>query len=88
MHLPNAFSPNNDGINDRFLPVMDCEPEHFELELFDRWGSPIFSSKDPLVPWEGVGVPIGVYAYRMLYAWDDGERVQTRTRQGHVTVVR
>ncbi|MCB0769760.1 MAG: gliding motility-associated C-terminal domain-containing protein [Flavobacteriales bacterium] len=88
MYLPNAFSPNNDGINDRFTPVMDCDPERFDLELFDRWGGSLFRSTDPATAWEAEDVPVGVYAYRLNYAWNDGRIVQERTQRGHVTLVR
>ncbi len=88
MYLPNAFSPNNDGVNDVFQPVLDCDPEAFELELFDRWGTSLFRSTDAAASWGAIGVPTGVYAYRLSYAWDDGGTVQRRATSGHVSVVR
>ncbi len=87
-YLPNAFSPNNDGINDVLQPVMDCDPAAFELELFDRWGASLFRSTDALARWGATGVPIGVYAYRLSYAWHDGVAMQHRAKTGHVTLVR
>jgi gliding motility-associated-like protein len=88
MYLPNAFSPNNDGINDRLVPVLDCDPEQFSLELFDRWGGSLFRSTDPATAWEAEDVPVGVYAYRLRYTWNDGSVTQRREWQGHVTLVR
>lgn len=88
MYLPTAFSPNNDGINDMLQAVMECDPEAFDLEVFDRWGGSLFHSTDALLPWTAAGIPAGIYAYRLSYAWDDGATQQRRTSTGHVTVLR
>jgi len=37
--LPNAFSPNDDGINDIFLPQTPCEMGQYELLIANRWGA-------------------------------------------------
>lgn len=69
LQLPTAFSPNGDGLNDVYLPVFDCEPQLFELTVFDRWGKVIFSSTDPLKGWDGSHngqkQPAGMYAVRL-----------------------
>jgi gliding motility-associated-like protein len=88
LYLPNAFTPNGDGINDGLAVSMDCTPTAFELEVYDRWGRRIHRTTDPAFAWSGDALPIGVYAYTLRYAWqaEDGERrVQ---RQGSVTLVR
>ena len=87
-HLPNAFTPNGDGINDNWSPSYDCEPIHFELKVFDRWGRELHRTTDPVEVWSGSDVPIGVYNYRLEYSWDDGEKIQHQERVGHMTVVR
>lgn len=88
LYLPNAFTPNGDGINDTFAVVMDCTPTRFELELYDRWGHAVSAATDPAFAWSGDELPIGIYAYVLRYAWiaEDGERSARRT--GSVTVVR
>lgn len=55
LYFPNAFSPNNDGINDVFrayflegIPIL-----HFELQIFDRWGNKIFETFDQNGEWNG-----------------------------------
>lgn len=88
LYLPNAFTPNGDGINDGLAVSMDCTPTAFELEVYDRWGRRIHRTTDPAFAWSGDALPIGVYAYTLRYAWqaEDGERrVQ---RQGSMTLVR
>ncbi len=55
VYIPNSFTPNNDGTNDEFLPVMTSgyDPKSYELRIFDRWGAVVFYSNDPLVGWDG-----------------------------------
>lgn len=70
--IPSAFTPNNDGDNDVFIPegfgIAD-----FEMEIFDRWGELIFTTESFIIPWEGVrqggiySAPDGVYVYRIKY---------------------
>ena len=53
--VPNAFSPNNDGINDTFYAVSesyDCWLE-WQLIVYNRWGDAVWSSNDPDVQWYG-----------------------------------
>jgi gliding motility-associated-like protein len=88
LYLPNAFTPNGDGVNDAFAVHMDCSPTAFDLELFDRWGRSVFHTNDTNFGWTGDGVPIGVFAYVLDYSWlaDDGPR--TARRKGSVVLVR
>ncbi len=53
--IPNAFSPNNDGVNDAFCldGWADCVTK-FEVVIFDRWGEKVFESKDPDFCWDGI----------------------------------
>ncbi|MCB0522530.1 MAG: gliding motility-associated C-terminal domain-containing protein [Lewinellaceae bacterium] len=55
VYMPNAFSPNNDGINDFFKPYFsDSEVTTFSYKVFDRWGSLLYSSTDPFGHgWDG-----------------------------------
>jgi gliding motility-associated-like protein len=51
-YIPNAFTPNGDGLNDTFYPVMRGVKK-FELQIFDRWGEIIFSSNSTEHVWDG-----------------------------------
>ena len=55
MGVPNAFSPNNDGVNDAFCldGWADCISK-FEVVVFDRLGEKVFESKDPAFCWDGI----------------------------------
>ena len=66
-YTPNAFTPNDDGINDVFFPVNNVvDLETYELSIFDRWGGQIYQSTDPAEGWDGTSgsgpMPAGVYA--------------------------
>jgi len=55
METPNAFSPNGDGINDKFcLDGWDDCISHFEIFIFDRWGTKVFESTDASFCWDGI----------------------------------
>ncbi|MCE9539695.1 MAG: PKD domain-containing protein [Bacteroidetes bacterium] len=51
-YIPNAFSPNDDGIND-FFSGKGTFVGIYEMTIFDRWGNLIFSSDDITKPWDG-----------------------------------
>ncbi|MBZ0207213.1 MAG: gliding motility-associated C-terminal domain-containing protein [Flavobacteriales bacterium] len=91
--LPNTFTPNNDGANDRFAPV-NYNVISVELAVFDRWGEVVFLSKEANGAWDGtIGgkpAPIGVYTWRYIYdpLLVDGSLADRETIYGHVTVLR
>ena len=90
LHVPNAFTPDGDGINDLFLPVMrDAMTDGYQLLIFDRWGEEIFTTTDTLAGWDGTvkgeGPKTDVYVWRILVRSDvDGVKREFR---GHVTVL-
>ena len=65
--MPNAFTPNNDGLNDCFRIKYWGMVNGFEFSIFNRWGERIFFTKDPERCWDGTykGIPQenGVYVY-------------------------
>lgn len=69
--LPNAFSPNDDGINDVFLPQSPCEMAAYELLIANRWGQLVFQTQDPNQGWNGKSrqqaAQAGVYIYWVRY---------------------
>lgn len=50
--IPNAFTPNNDDINDTFLPYT-LGVRKFDFKVFDRWGVEIFQSLNKYEGWDG-----------------------------------
>jgi gliding motility-associated-like protein len=66
LYMPNAFSPDGDGVNDLFGPG-GHDLYEFEMMIFDRWGEMIYSTEDPAKPWDGTmnGTP----ATNDVYVW-------------------
>ncbi len=70
VYIPNAFSPNNDGVNDVFRP----EGRNFvltEMRVYDRWGSLVYESTEANAAWngrfKGDFVDNGVFIYVISY---------------------
>jgi gliding motility-associated-like protein len=52
--MPTAFSPNGDGLNDCFRPVITGNINHFEIFVYNRWGEMVFHANDINSCWDGV----------------------------------
>ena len=87
--LPNAFTPDGDGLNDYFEIKTPCELESYHLSIYDRWGEKVFESHSPQVHWDGSArakpAPPGVYVFTLSYKarFDEERRVKS-----HLTLVR
>ena len=94
--VPNAFTPDNDGVNDSFLPLgQGYVAEQYRFVVVNRWGEVVFETTDPNEPWIGQNnvlglgdhfVTDGVYMYSVtaLGAHD----LWPTTYRGSVTIVR
>lgn len=51
-YIPNAFSPNDDDVNDTFIGK-GIFIKDFDMKIFDRWGNLVFASTDINKPWDG-----------------------------------
>lgn len=70
LFIPNVFTPNADGINDRFLVEYNGS-QTFTLSVFDRWGVQLYESSNKQQGWDGknqdgVDVPEGAYFYHVM----------------------
>ncbi|WP_020567153.1 T9SS type B sorting domain-containing protein [Neolewinella persica] len=92
VYVPNAFSPNEDGVNDRFgaFPGMDnCSlVENLELRVFNRWGGLVYEG-DGRTGWDGYGpdrqpANAGPYVFQLWYF--DGQNLVERS--GNVQLLR
>jgi gliding motility-associated-like protein len=75
-YVPTAFTPNRDGLNDVFTPLLFGDIRSYEFMVYNRWGQVIFSSKEPGKGWDGsmAGIPQnpGQYAWTCRYSFADG----------------
>jgi gliding motility-associated-like protein len=73
IYIPNAFTPDRDGMNDRFVVVADGSKIYdLRYRIFDRWGGEVFSSSGIENGWDGKkkgkDCPGGVYVYKIIYS--------------------
>jgi len=85
---PNAFTPNGDGKNDFFAPVLSVIPDDFLMLIYDRFGIVVFRSENPDYGWDGRinGNNLaqeGVYIYHVQISSFNGQRLN---KTGHITV--
>ena len=92
IYVPNAFTPNEDGINDFFYPKgTGIDEKHYELWIFDRWGEMIFYSNEWNKWWDGKvagkskEVQQDVYVWRIKSKSFKGDKINL---SGHVSVVK
>ena len=94
-YVPNTFTPNYDGTNEFFKPVITAgfDRSTYRLLIFNRWGEVVFESCDPDVGWDGsygVGqyypVQDGTYTWKITLRMLQDENAKIYT--GHVNVLR
>lgn len=100
VRVPNAFTPNSDNINDRFVIDVgeNCQIKKFSLQIFDRWGRTVYSTQttDPNQAWDGSyqgnDLQNGVYMYNLYVKMSSANRPedgdQIKKTQGTVVLIR
>ncbi len=92
--LPNAFTPNDDLLNDDFKPIIiGWEPGKYYMQVFNRWGELLFDTNDYTEGWDGTYkgqlVPPGMYSYIIVFeAPSYVTRLISSPVSGSVTVIR
>ena len=87
--FPNAFTPNSDGLNDIFRPVVH-NVYRFRISIYNRWGQLVYSSED-LEGWDGkfrgVLCPGGMYVYTSTYGLSLRTN-ENNTKRGVLALIR
>jgi gliding motility-associated-like protein len=89
LYVPNAFTPNGDGHNNTFKPLLFGNMEYYEFAVFNRFGQMIFTSKDKSKGWDGTynqlpqnsGAFVWICRYKLA-----GEKVEVK--KGTVLLLR
>ena len=87
LHIPTAFTPNDDGNNDSFGPSgwrMDKYKE-YQFIIYNQWGDKVFETTDILDQWDGIGAPTNVYSWVLLITDELGK---VRKENGLVILIR
>lgn len=87
--VPNTFTPNNDTRNDTFRPILNgFVGWNYRFIVFDRWGLPVFDTRDRATPWDGTrngtDSPVDVYVWKVIVERDG----DARDFVGHVSLIR
>ena len=92
VYLPNAFTPNGDGRNDVFRPVVHCTLRVFRFSIYNRWGQLIYSTNKPGDGWNGSWhnsgsrlAETGTYVWVLEY--EGGEQAGLVRSSGTVTLL-
>ena len=89
--VPNAFTPNGDGLNDVFTPVISNSDQvkYYRFEVYNRWGQLIFESNKPGEGWDGKFKgklsQFGAYNWKVSYDVPNQDSINAN---GHVTLVK
>lgn len=69
IYIPNAFTPNADGVNDLFRAVTSCEFDKWDLRIFNRWGTELWQGDSPEAHWNGSSPGTDYYAGTDVYVY-------------------
>lgn len=87
--IPNAFSPNQDGLNDIFNIEYSYGFILDNFMIFNRWGEMVFYTQDSSIGWDGTfsgyAQPIGSYIYILTGHSSSGEAIQ---KTGNITLIK
>ncbi len=88
---PTAFTPNGDGLNDLFfVRGLGTDLISFDLNIYDRWGSVVFTTNDILEGWNGRFLNVGEKQPKEAYIWtvsleySSGEKISDK---GNITLL-
>lgn len=78
LYIPNAFSPNGDGVNDLF-DIATTGIASYKIKIYNRWGQQLFEGENQA--WDGTfqgqPSPTGIYMLHLLYITKDGKKFET-----------
>ncbi|MBL4651740.1 MAG: gliding motility-associated C-terminal domain-containing protein [Flavobacteriales bacterium] len=92
--LPKVFSPGGDGINDFFIPFPYKFIESIDIQIFNRWGTMVFSTEDPALLWDGTNqtskkaCTSGVYYYICHVNEYRLSGIESHTLTGYIHLIR
>lgn len=89
IYIPEAFTPNDDGINDLFQAVFSFIPKEFDFKIYNRWGNIVFETRDYSQAWDGKvsngnSAPTGSYIFYIRIKSPNDQVVEQR---GNVMVI-
>ena len=91
-YVPNAFTPNGNGQNDEFRPIL-TNVSNYRMLIFDRWGKEVFETKDLNKGWDGVvksKLNNAITTKQEVYIWriEYSSKGKSGVQSGHVTLIK
>ena len=92
--FPNVFTPDNDGLNDTFGPIVACDQliKNYRLLIYDRWGENVFDTYEYQKTWDGTlnGYPLprDVFVYAVQYEIENGGETEFVSEIKDFTLIR
>ena len=87
--IPSAFTPNGDGKNDVFRPVIFGKVNQYRLSVYNRWGALVFQTADPKKGWDGtIGGTLQPNAFFVWTCSYQLEGAELKTEKGTVALIR
>ena len=91
-YIPDAFSPNGDGVNDTYGPLFanGCNIAKYYFAIYNRWGQRVFYSNDPAARWDGIfnGIKQDLDTYKYYLSYFTGNNFPEHMREGDVMLIR
>ena len=89
IYVPNAFTPNNDRLNDRFHVIVQGRVKSFHISVYNRFGNVVYSGNDINGSWDGTlrgaPSPSGVYVYVITALTYENKSI---SQKGIITLIR
>ncbi len=95
--LPNTFTPNDDSMNDFFIPIDGYRfVSRVDFQAFNRWGDLVFKTEDPNLNWDGTDfktnkvLPSGTYYYvcKVFEQTSGGSEILQKELSGYIHLFR
>ena len=90
VYIPNAFTPNHDGLNDIFRPVIRCYPKNYSFTIYNRFGQIVYRTSEINKGWDGrvnsYDVATGTYIWLVQYR--DPNDYSIQKKQGSFILVK
>jgi len=90
--VPNVFTPNADQVNDVFKPLIDCRLSDYQLTIYNRWGTRVFSTGNPDTGWNGQinsnAAASGTYFWQISYSGNNNGKSVNFSKNGTLALIR
>lgn len=84
--IPNIFTPNGDGLNDRLQFIGIDNTQEYSIQIFSRWGNKVYEGSNALAHWDGNKQKSGTYFYILKYT--DNCSKEEKISKGTVTLLK